>query len=170
MLVGCIIYAVLLCALSVVVEGLRRRGYNGSENQANRYMVRSSLAPVFMYMFGVGILMFCVSSVSLLLGNSSSPTAELVLTLAFANVGLLCAVFSCHWKIIVDDSKIEVYRFFRLAYASDISGISKMRFRYGRGFALYDTSDKKIISVKPISDNYIKFAKMLKDNGKLYIK
>ena len=44
-----------------------------------------------------------------------------------------------------------------------------MRFRYGRGFALYDTSDKKIIFVKPISDNYIKFAKMLKDNGKLYI-
>lgn len=170
MFAGCIAYAVLLCVLSVAIEGLRCQGYNGKKNQGSRYVVRSSLAPVFILMFGVGILMFCVFSVSWLLRNPSSTMAELILTLAFASVGLLFTVFSCHWKIIVDGSMIEVYRFFRVAYASDISGISKMRFRYGRGFALYDTSDKKIIFVKPISDNYIKFAKMLKDNGKLYIK
>lgn len=163
-----IVYVVFIGILGAVIERLKKRGYNGKENQGNRYVVKvpSALPAVYSVMFGLGFVLFWVFLFFYMEGKAAVTTGHLVFALVFASIGLLVAVFSYHWKIIIDGSKIEIYRFFRLASSLDASSISRVEIGKKEKLTLYDAKGKKLTSVDALSDNYDRFMKTLQENGK----
>ena len=168
-IVSFIVCMIFLSIIGAVVEKLKNRGYNGKENQGSRYVVKvpSALPAVYSVMFGLGFVLFWVFLFFYMEGKAAVTTGHLVFALFFACIGLLVAVFSHHWKIIVDGSKIEVYRFFRLASSLDVSSISRVEIGKKEKLTLYDAKGKRLTTVDALTDNYDRFLKMLKENDKV---
>lgn len=168
-IVSCIVCIIFLNIIEDFVGNLRKRGDNRKEDQGSRYVVKvpSALPAVYFIIFGFGFFLFWVFLFCYMKGKAAVTAGNLIFALAFAGIGLLVAVFSYHWKIIVDGSKIEVYRFFRLASSLDVSSISRVEIGKKEKLTLYDAKGKKLTTVDALTDNYDRFLKMLKENDKV---
>lgn len=162
-------YAVSMCLISFLLEYLNRRN-DTSKNPIgdnSYYIVKipSALKYVYLAMFGLGIFLFCVFSISYRIGNPTVTIGHLNFSIIFATIGLAVAIWAERWRIVVDGKQMEIHRLFHRPKKIMIPEIGKAMVGKKQKLVLYNKTGKKLITVDVLSDNYDKLLKTLKNNN-----
>ncbi len=158
-------YAVSMCLISILLEYLNK--HDNKRKNPNEddyyYTVKTPAALKYVYLtaFGFGLFMFFFFLCFYLKGNPTVTIGHLNFSIIFASIGLAVVAWAERWRIVVDNSRIEVHRLFSQAQKLDISEIGKVVIGKKRQLTLYGTNGKKLITVDALSDNYDKLLKTL---------
>ena len=165
-----IVYAITLCVLWVVIEYLKNRENTSTDAKQNdlSYIVKapSVLKYAYVSLFIVGIIMFLIFFIFKLKGNSTVTAGHIYFALIISAIGLAVMIFTSRWRVIVSGNQIEIHNLFGKSECVQISEIEKAEIGNKEQIILY-RDGKKLITIDGLSDNYDRFEKTLKKNGKL---
>ena len=165
-----VVYAITMCILMGVLEYLNTRD-NVSHSRGetdSHYMVRvpGALKYSALALAILGMIMFFIFFFFYLKNNPTITKGHLRMALIVTTVGFLIVLWASKWRISVTDSDIEIHRIFHSSQTISFSEIGKVEIGKKEEIILYGTNNNKIITIDGLSDNYDRFVKSLKEQGK----
>ena len=88
------------------------------------------------------------------------------MALIVTTVGFLIVLWASQWRINVTGSDMEIHRILHSSRTISFSEIGKVEIGKKEEIILYGTNNNKIITIDGLSDNYDRFVKNLKEQGK----
>lgn len=166
-----VVYAITLCILTSVLEYLNTRdniSHSRGETDSH-YVVRmpGALKYSALVLAILGIIMFFVFFFFYLKNNPTVTKGHLRLALIVTTVGFLVVLWASQWRISVTDSNMEIHRILHSSQTLSFSQLGKVEIGKKEEIILYGTDNNKIITIDGLSDNYDRFVRSLREQGKL---
>ena len=157
---------IAMFTIDAIVSYLQKRDNTSSDitQNDNNYVVRPPAVLTYVYLigFGFGMFLFCFFGFFYIKHNPTVTKGHLYFALIFSAICLLVVIGSSTWKVYVSGKNLAYYKIFhRRPVLMSVDEISKIEIGKKQQIILYDKSEKKVVSIDGLSDNYSRFCKTL---------
>lgn len=163
-------YAITMCIIWVVINVLYRRNNVSADPDQNDFYYIIKLPKVikiiYSLVFILGILLFMFFFLVKIKWNGDVTAGHLRFALILAGIGVVIMFFAARWKVIVEGEQITIYPLLQAKRVLQISEIDRIEEGEEGDLTLYK-SNKKIVTVENLSENYDRFRNTLKRYGKV---
>lgn len=164
-------YTITICILTGILEYLNTRdkvSHSGGETDSS-YVVRAPGALKYsaLALAILGMVLFFIFCFFYVKNNPTVTKGHLWMALIVMTIGFLAVLWASKWRIVVEDSNMEIHQIFHRSKMISFSEIKKVEIGKKEQIIFYGADEKKIITVDGLSDNYDRLVRSLKNYGKL---